>query len=123
MSMLEKCLTPPTLLERRCFNSCVTALLIWWRAGGPKKGSCPRTFKGLKLRPLRARIVVFRNLHSQKETRAMTAPPQIVLVCSICHQPVAIETSKTDEHGHAIHEDCYVLKLRLFQESKLHRES
>jgi len=34
-----------------------------------------------------------------------------VLICSICHQPVALENSKTDENGHAIHEDCYLQRL------------
>jgi hypothetical protein len=34
-----------------------------------------------------------------------------VLICSICHQPVAVENSKTDENGHAIHEDCYLQRV------------
>jgi hypothetical protein len=34
-----------------------------------------------------------------------------VLICSICRQPVALENSKTDENGHAIHEDCYLQRL------------
>jgi hypothetical protein len=33
--------------------------------------------------------------------------------CCICDQPVALETAKTDERGRAVHEECYVLKLRL----------
>lgn len=39
-------------------------------------------------------------------------------ICSICYEPVPIETCKTDEHGQAVHEDCYVLRLKLIQESK-----
>jgi hypothetical protein len=35
--------------------------------------------------------------------------------CSICNEPVELETTKTDEYGKAIHEDCYVLKVRLKQ--------
>jgi hypothetical protein len=31
--------------------------------------------------------------------------------CCICTNPVSLETSKTDENGQAVHEDCYVLKL------------
>jgi hypothetical protein len=31
--------------------------------------------------------------------------------CSICHNPVALETAKTDEVGQAVHEQCYVLIL------------
>jgi hypothetical protein len=33
--------------------------------------------------------------------------------CPICGQAVALETSKTDEHGHAVHEECYLLRLHL----------
>lgn len=31
--------------------------------------------------------------------------------CSICKEPVELETAKTDECGRAIHESCYLLKL------------
>jgi hypothetical protein len=31
--------------------------------------------------------------------------------CCICNRPVLLETSKTDEYGKAVHEECYVLKL------------
>ena len=40
------------------------------------------------------------------------------LLCRICGKPVPIETSKTDEGGMAIHEECYVLKLKLEQASE-----
>jgi len=33
------------------------------------------------------------------------------LICNICSKPVKIETSKTDEHGKAVHEGCYLLKI------------
>jgi hypothetical protein len=33
------------------------------------------------------------------------------LLCSICDNPVQIETSKTDELGKAVHAECYVLKI------------
>lgn len=39
-------------------------------------------------------------------------------ICSICYEPVKLETTKTDEHGKAIHEECYVLKLKRFQASQ-----
>ncbi len=32
-------------------------------------------------------------------------------ICPICHKPVSIETSKTDENGHAVHEKCYVSQV------------
>jgi hypothetical protein len=34
-------------------------------------------------------------------------------VCCVCAQSVALESSKTDERGRAIHEECYLFKLRL----------
>ena len=34
-----------------------------------------------------------------------------LLKCSICNEPVALETTKTDEAGKAVHEECYVLRL------------
>ena len=40
------------------------------------------------------------------------------LLCRICGKPVAVETSKTDGDGQAIHEDCYLLKVKLEQASK-----
>jgi len=33
-------------------------------------------------------------------------------ICSLCNEPVEFETAKTDENGDAVHEDCYVVKLR-----------
>jgi len=33
-------------------------------------------------------------------------------LCSICDKPVQLETSNTDEDGKAIHEECYILKLK-----------
>jgi two-component sensor histidine kinase len=36
--------------------------------------------------------------------------------CCICNSPVPLETSKTDEHGQAVHEECYVLKVCLMTE-------
>ena len=45
------------------------------------------------------------------------------LLCRICGQPLAVEACKTDDGGKAIHEDCYVLKLKLEQASKDAHES
>lgn len=41
----------------------------------------------------------FSNALSQRTTR-----------CSICGNPVPLETSKTDEQGMAVHEECYVAR-------------
>ena len=35
------------------------------------------------------------------------------IVCSLCRKPVPLESSKTDENGKAVHEECYMLMLRL----------
>jgi hypothetical protein len=40
--------------------------------------------------------------------RPIPSPP-----CTICDKPVPLETCKTDEAGKAVHEECYVLKLKL----------
>jgi len=40
--------------------------------------------------------------------RGLQPPP----ACSICNSPVLLETSQTNEYGQAVHEECYVLKLR-----------
>jgi hypothetical protein len=53
----------------------------------------------------------------------MTSPLPSLPICSICHEPVELETGKTDEHGEAVHEDCYFLKLQNAPEGKLLRPS
>jgi hypothetical protein len=35
---------------------------------------------------------------------------QRVIVCCICAGPIPLETSKIDERGKAVHEECYVRK-------------
>jgi hypothetical protein len=32
------------------------------------------------------------------------------IVCSICAVPLPLETSRTDEKGRGVHEECYVRK-------------
>ena len=36
--------------------------------------------------------------------------------CSICNEPVELETAKTDEDGKAVHEDCYVGRMMRLKE-------
>jgi hypothetical protein len=31
--------------------------------------------------------------------------------CSICNEPVELETAKTDQDGKAVHEECYVSRI------------
>jgi len=38
--------------------------------------------------------------------------PQLPL-CGICNKPVDLEIAVTDQDGKPVHEECYVLKLRL----------
>jgi hypothetical protein len=33
--------------------------------------------------------------------------------CAICARPVNLQESKTDEHGHAVHENCYVWAVEI----------
>lgn len=33
-------------------------------------------------------------------------------LCSLCNEPVEIETAKANENGDAVHEDCYVVRIR-----------
>jgi hypothetical protein len=42
--------------------------------------------------------------------------------CSLCHEPVALVSSKTDENGKAVHEECYLLRLRLKQATNLRKD-
>lgn len=37
--------------------------------------------------------------------------------CPICNKPVPLEIANTDEHGRAVHEECYLLSLKLKYES------
>jgi hypothetical protein len=32
--------------------------------------------------------------------------------CQICKKPVVLETARINEHGKAVHEDCYVNSLK-----------
>ena len=36
--------------------------------------------------------------------------------CSICNEPVELETAKTDEDGKTVHEDCYVGRMMRLRE-------
>lgn len=33
---------------------------------------------------------------------------QYALICTVCQEPVELETSMADDHGKAIHEKCYL---------------
>jgi len=37
------------------------------------------------------------------------------VLCQICRRPVMLETARINEHGKAVHEECYVNALRATQ--------
>jgi hypothetical protein len=41
----------------------------------------------------------------------MSIPLSNTLVCSICYGLIEIESTKTDENGKPVHEDCYSRRL------------
>ncbi len=41
----------------------------------------------------------------------MASPPEPIHTCWICGNRVSLEKCKIDEHGQAVHEDCYVAKI------------
>ena len=38
---------------------------------------------------------------------------QLTHICSLCGNPVSLESCRTDEHGWAVHEICYVKEIVL----------
>jgi len=34
------------------------------------------------------------------------------VICQICKRPVSLESARIDEHGKAVHEECYVNALK-----------
>jgi len=40
-------------------------------------------------------------------------PAALVPVCAICRKPLPLETAKTDERGQIVHEECYLLKMKV----------
>ena len=37
------------------------------------------------------------------------------LICHLCNKTIPVEQAKTDENGKAVHETCYVAKVRMTQ--------
>jgi hypothetical protein len=50
--------------------------------------------------------------HWPEITMSPLVPSSQYPICPSCSLPVVIENSKTDEKGRAVHEECYVLKIR-----------
>jgi hypothetical protein len=43
----------------------------------------------------------------------LSLPSPLLPMCDVCGRAVSLEYCKTDERGHAVHEECYVRKLGL----------
>jgi hypothetical protein len=60
-----------------------------------------------------------RSMRCLEETRGLVEASQATLnnpgavseICSICGKSICLEMCTTDEHGCAVHEECYVAKL------------
>jgi hypothetical protein len=40
----------------------------------------------------------------------MAHPSPLEITCAICNKPVDLKTTKTNDLGKAVHEECYVLR-------------
>lgn len=47
----------------------------------------------------------------------MTSSVRSKFNCWICNKPVDLETTKTDDRGNAVHEECYVMVCALKRNS------
>ncbi len=43
--------------------------------------------------------------------------PKRFPTCPLCNEPVELETTKTNEDGEAVHEECYVLAVQADRQS------
>jgi hypothetical protein len=72
----------------------------------------PRTPGGLSERGFSR--VAHQSLHTYSVRFSLNQPAQhSKLLCPLCKPPVPLESAKTDENGRAVHEECYILKVRL----------
>jgi hypothetical protein len=69
--------------------------------------------------PGRGKVATIRtpSLHLNIPSSIFTGRNSYQPICPICAKAVALETAKTDEVGTAIHDRCYLLKLKLKQAS------
>ena len=42
----------------------------------------------------------------------LNAAAKGLLSCRVCGTPVALESCKTDEHGKAVHDECYIAAMK-----------
>jgi hypothetical protein len=51
----------------------------------------------------------FRRPWLNRTTRKNRSP---LSTCGVCSNPVLLETAKTDEHGQAVHRECFLLRAK-----------
>lgn len=52
----------------------------------------------------------------------MPSPERSLVLCAICNKPVALEETKTDSKGAAVHERCYVMEIETATSDSLHKQ-
>lgn len=52
----------------------------------------------------------------------MSSPTRSLVLCTICKKPVALEETKTDSEGAAVHERCYVMEIETANADSLHKQ-
>jgi hypothetical protein len=61
--------------------------------------------------PVKSVKAIVAHFPDSPEARQLSPIPQNVLRCTLCRQPVAVETAKTDGNGQAVHEECYTISV------------
>jgi hypothetical protein len=67
-------------------------------AEGIKYGDEPTALDGCDISPL--------------QPGRLSLPNAPFTICNLCNKPVELEKAKTDENGQAVHEECYLRKVR-----------
>lgn len=52
----------------------------------------------------------------------MSSPARSLVLCAICKKPVALEDTKTDSNGAAVHERCYVMEVETANSDSLQKQ-
>jgi hypothetical protein len=61
--------------------------------------------------PVKRVKAIMAHLPDSPEARQLSPIPHNVLRCTLCRQPVAVESAKTDGNGQAVHEECYTFSV------------
>jgi|HubBroStandDraft_5_1064220.scaffolds.fasta_scaffold37858_2 hypothetical protein len=82
------------------------------RVGSPKHSTAPNDFGA---QPLRCK-----HIHNWFGTACATmcSGAEVLMIrsrypmCVICNEPVDLRTAKTNNEGQAVHEECYLMKMK-----------